>query len=108
MREQGVATRWADGVEHATVVSISERDAEDGGSFLDLCTANVTASYCVCSLMHVAVNDVGHVELTVEVFWKNTSGLPFNTNDLGFTIFFIEFDNFAKNCVANFGCHNRL
>jgi hypothetical protein len=106
--EQGVATRRADGVEYTTVVSIPERDAQNGGGFLDFSTAHVSASYCVCGLMHVAVNDVGHMELTVEVFWKNTSRLPFDANDLCFTIFFIEFDNFAKNCVANFGCHNRL
>jgi hypothetical protein len=106
--KQGVTTRRADGVKHATVVSISERDAEDGGGFLDFSTAHITASHCVCSLMHVAVHDVGYVELPVEVFWEDTSWLPFDTNDLCFTIFFVEFDHFTKNGVPDFRCHNWL
>ena len=56
--------------------------------------------------MHKAVNQTGDEELTVEVLRLNGTGFAFNGQDHGFTVLFVEFDDFAQDRVAHNGCHD--
>jgi hypothetical protein len=95
-------------MEYATVITVPEGDAKHRACFFDLSPTDIPSAHSIRSLVHVAVNEVCDVELAVKVFRKDASRLPLDANHLCFTVFLIEFDDFAQYGVANFWSDNWL
>jgi hypothetical protein len=56
-------------MKYATVITISEGNSENRGDFFHFGSTYISAPYGVGGLMHVAINDVCDMELTVKVLW---------------------------------------
>ena len=64
---EGVAAGWANGVEYTAIVPFTEIKANHGFDLLDDGSTNISTAKRIGGLVHEAVNETGHKELTVKV-----------------------------------------
>ena len=99
---QCITTRWTNRVEYAAIVALTEVEPNHRFNFGHNRSCNISSTDGISNGVKESVDNSSHVKVTLELMWQYVALFPFNNKDSGFSPFFLQFLELAKNRISNF------